>query len=140
MNRKDFIINTFKSTAFICASCYLSACKDDSIPTGSGNEKIDFTIDLTQSKYSALNSIGGTVYEKGVIICRISSTEFIAFSQFCTHQGTTVQLQLNQNRFFCPNHGSTFSISNGSVINGPVNSPLKKYNITQDGNTLRIFE
>lgn len=63
MNRKDFIINTFKSTAFICASCYLSACKDDSIPTGSGNEKIDFTIDLTQSNYSALNSIGGTVYE-----------------------------------------------------------------------------
>lgn len=38
----------------------------------------------------------------------------------------------------CPCHGSVYSIS-GSVLEGPAPAPLKKYNITREGDILTIY-
>lgn len=119
--------------AFVLASCLNSCKKSDSTPA-----IVDFTLDLTQSANSALNNIGGFIYQDGVIVAKSTTGNFIAVSQTCTHEGTTISYEGSQNRFHCPNHGSNFS-ETGAVINGPASSSLTKYNTALTGTSLRVF-
>jgi len=131
MERKDFLkaIGVGAGTIFI-ASC-LGSCKNENTPN------VDFTIDLTQPAYAALNTPGGYVYANGVIIAKTTAGDIIAVSQACTHEGVTITFQNNNNRFYCPRHGATFS-TNGAVTNGPASSSLKQYTVTVNGNQVRI--
>lgn len=106
---------------------------------GSGSEKVDFTLDLTAATSSALATDGGALYQGNIVVARVSSSNYVALSKVCTHQGTTVNFELASNRFNCPNHGSNFR-TDGTVINGPATVALKQYNTALDGNSLRIFE
>ena len=54
-----------------------------------------------------------------------------ARSSVCTHQGCTPNWTGSE--FPCPYHGSRFA-EDGSVVQGPANSPLVSYEVTiQDG-------
>ena len=132
MNRKEFLsIVGIGATGVFVTSC-LSACKKEN------NTNIDFTLDLNSSANSALAANGGYVISQGVIVAKTSAGEYIAVSAACTHQGTNVQFQSSNNRFHCPSHGANFN-TNGTVQNGPVNSPLTKYNTNLSGNMLRVY-
>lgn len=138
MDRKEFLIKFGKGTAAAVAFTCLGGCGESDGITSPPPQNVDFVLDLTESANSSLNNVGGSLLRNGIIIGRISETEFTAVSQACTHQGTTVQFQLSNNRFHCPNHGSNFSLQ-GNVINGPAASPLKKYNTELNENLLRVF-
>ncbi len=132
MNRKEFLsIVGIGATGVFVTSC-LSACKKEN------NTNIDFTLDLNSSANSALAANGGYVISQGVIVAKTSAGEYIAVSAACTHQGTNVQFQSSNNRFHCPSHGANFN-TNGTVQNGPANSPLTKYNTNLSGNMLRVY-
>jgi cytochrome b6-f complex iron-sulfur subunit len=132
MNRKEFLsIVGIGATGVFATSC-LSACKKEN------NTNIDFTLDLSSSANSALAANGGYVISQGVIVAKTSAGEFIAVSAACTHQGVNVQFQSSNNRFYCPGHGANFN-TNGTVQNGPANSPLTKYNTSLSGNILRVY-
>lgn len=132
MNRKEFLsIVGIGATGVFVTSC-LSACKKEN------NTNIDFTLDLSSSANSALTANGGYVISQGVIVAKTSAGEYIAVSAACTHQGTNVQFQSSNNRFHCPSHGANFN-TNGTVQNGPANSPLTKYNTSLSGNMLRVY-
>lgn len=136
MNRKDFLKLTGMSAgAFILANC-VSGCKKDDSSAAPTN--VDFTLDLTASSNSSLNSPGGFVYNSGVIVAKTTAGTFIAVSSKCTHEGTTVEYQGASNQFHCPNHGANFQ-NDGSVKNGPASQPLQKYNTTLTGTSLRVF-
>jgi cytochrome b6-f complex iron-sulfur subunit len=135
MNREEFL-RKFGSAALLgCAGCGLLACGDEEImaPTN-----VDITLDLTSNQYTALNNVGGSVSTNGIIIVRLSSTEFTALSRACTHQGTAVTYRTTQNDLHCSNHGSRFSTS-GGVLEGPARRALTKYNTELTGNSLRVF-
>jgi Rieske Fe-S protein len=67
---------------------------------------------------------GGTVVQSAnVVVCQPTAGTFKAFSAVCTHQGCTVG-DVSNNQIHCPCHGSVFSATDGSVINGPATSPL----------------
>ncbi len=100
-------------------------------PNGNG-----LTIDLTEGKYDSLGAAGGSVVEGNIIIFNTGSG-FIALSSVCTHQGCMVSYDHGSSNLPCPCHGSVFSTS-GSVLNGPASSPLKKYDVTQEGDVLTI--
>lgn len=139
MDRKEFLIKLGMGTTVAIAFTCLGGCgESDGINAPTPPSNVDFIIDLSEPSNSSLNNIGGSLLRNGIIIGRISESEFTALSQACTHQGTTVQFQLNNNRFHCPNHGSNFSLQ-GNVINGPAASPLKKFNTELNGNLLRVF-
>jgi cytochrome b6-f complex iron-sulfur subunit len=132
MNRKEFLsIVGIGGTGVFVASC-LSACKKET------NTNIDFTLDLSSSANSALAANGGFVISQGVIVAKTSAGEYIAVSAACTHQGVNVQFQSASNRFHCPGHGANFD-TNGTVQNGPANSPLTKYSTSLSGNMLRVY-
>jgi cytochrome b6-f complex iron-sulfur subunit len=94
------------------------------------------TIDLTDSKYSSLASAGGSHIEGSIIIIN-TGDQFLALSSVCTHQGCTVAYDHGSNKLPCPCHGSVFNTT-GAVLQGPASSPLKNYDITQEGDILTI--
>jgi cytochrome b6-f complex iron-sulfur subunit len=135
MERSEFLKYLGTGTLMACAGCSLVSCGSNDDPTPA---VIDFTLDLTLPENSALQNVGGSLSKDGVIIAKLSSTEFTAVSRACTHEGTNVNYRSTPQDFLCPNHGSVFD-KNGSVKNGPAKTALKKYNTELTGNSLRVF-
>lgn len=140
MERNEFLKLLGTGTLAACAGCALESCSSDEVvssslppPTG-----VDFTLDLTAAQNASLQTVGGSLSKDGLIIARLSPTEFTALSRSCTHQGTLVNYQPTPMNFLCPNHFSRFD-TNGSVINGPASSSLRKYNTELTGDSLRVF-
>jgi cytochrome b6-f complex iron-sulfur subunit len=142
MDRKEFLAQMGLTSAAIFMGTCLGGCsKDDGgggvvvppPPTG-----VDFTINLADAANSPLSAPGGYIYNSGIIVARTLADLYIAVSKACTHEGFTVVFQGTNNRFYCSNHGSTFS-NTGSVTTGPAGSPLTKYNTALTGSSLRVF-
>lgn len=142
MQRKEFLNALGVSTAtFLFATC-LGGCSKAGSTDAVNNgpmppSNVDFVLDLTQSENANLATNGGYIYKNNIIVARTTAGSYIAVSMACTHQGTTVVYEGNNNRFYCNNHGSTFSNS-GVVNNGPAATNLKQYATTLNGNMLRI--
>ena len=138
MDRKEFLALLGISSAALALTYCFGGCQPgmNSFPTAPSN--VDFTLDLTNSANTALNTNGGYVYHGGVIVARTTGGTFVAVSQYCTHAGGTVVYESRVNEFYCPVHGSVFS-TNGSVVNGPAPTALVKYNTSLAGTSLRVF-
>lgn len=136
MDRKEFLktsgILTVSGLAALVA--FIESCKktENSAPVA---PTVNFNLDLTSSSNSALNNVGGYVYNSGVIVACIATNSYVALSQACTHQGCTVTY--SSNSFNCPCHGGRYD-TNGNVTAGPPPSPLKKYTVTKNGNILTV--
>lgn len=143
MKRHEFFSAFGVSAGLLFMVPVLSSCSksmtDSSTPGGGNNNgTVDFTLDLSSSTYSTLNNNGGSVIKDNIIVARTVSGDYVALSSVCTHQGGTVGYDSSANRFHCPNHGSNFA-TDGSVINGPASSSLKKYNTQLTGTSLRVY-
>ena len=137
MDRKEFLaLVGLGATAIVWSTCLGGCVKSDTIAGPPAN--VDFTINLADAAYGALQKDGGYVYNAGIIVARVSTGNYVAVSQVCTHAGATVVYQGSASRFYCPSHGSAFSTS-GSVTSGPAGSALKKYNVSLTGNSLRVY-
>jgi len=139
MNRRELIKNIAAGTAtlFVVPAAFTS-CEDELTDPGDNNNPDGTTlkIDLSDDKYSALESDGGFVKVEGIIVIN-TGDGFIALSSICTHQGCAVSYNHENKNLPCPCHDSVFSTS-GSVLEGPADSPLKKYELTQEGDLLTI--
>jgi len=135
MDRKEFLGLMGISVGGAVAMTCLGGCAKES---GVSPSNVDFTLDLTDAAYAALTKTGGSLVKNGVIIGKTTAGAFIAVASACTHEQTTVQYQSGSKRFYCPNHGATFSES-GSVTGGPATRALTQYNTQLTGNSLRIF-
>lgn len=78
--------------------------------------------------------VGGGVIiaEPAVVLTQPTEGEVKAFNAICTHQGCLVSEVVN-NEIICPCHGSKFSAMDGSVIQGPAQTPLESAGVTVDG-------
>jgi len=70
-----------------------------------------------------------------IVLTQPKSGEFHGFSAVCTHAGCIVGT-VSGGTINCPCHGSRFSITNGSVVNGPAASPLPAVGIKVQGNSI----
>jgi cytochrome b6-f complex iron-sulfur subunit len=145
MTRRDLIQKVIlgSTTLIVLPQVFTSCSKDatdpDPIGNGNGNGNGDdkITIDLKSATYSALNTAGGTVLTKGVIIANTGNNVFVALSSTCTHEGCTIGYSLAANNFPCPCHGSIYSVT-GSVLNGPAPAAVKSYPVNKTGDILTI--
>ncbi|MDB5023639.1 MAG: Rieske 2Fe-2S protein [Mucilaginibacter sp.] len=146
MERHEFLSKLGIGLVAVCVGCGLVSCgSKGSNPTPSGNAPAPppagsgnlFAIDLS----SQLANIGDSTMQHGVILVRIAAgntgSAFTAVQATCTHQGNTIGYNAGQGIFICPAHGSEFSKS-GAVVLGPAASPLQKYNVVINGNTLTV--
>jgi nitrite reductase/ring-hydroxylating ferredoxin subunit len=70
------------------------------------------------------------------ILVRTSDDSFVAYSQVCTHLSCAVYFEREQNRLECPCHLGFFSITDGSVLQGPPQRPLPRVALERKGGQL----
>ena len=140
MDRKDFLNSIGMSAAAFalmgCAGCKKtdgSSTADTTGPTG-----INFTLDLSLAANAALLTNGGSIVSNGVIVAKTKAGAYIAVQRSCTHESYTLTYQSTDSRFYCPNHGATFS-ENGAVTNGPASRSLTAYNTQLTGTALKVY-
>ena len=136
MERRRFFRNfAIGGSLLLTAPVLFNSCSEDSddekTPAGG------ITVDLTDPAYANLKTVGGYSYKDNIIIIRSTDTVYLALSKVCTHSSCTVTYNSSTSELPCPCHGSKFT-KEGMVISGPAPSPLKKYNVTQNGNILTI--
>lgn len=69
--------------------------------------------------------------DHALVVTQPKAGQFRAFSSTCTHMGCTVGAGKT---LVCPCHGSSYSITDGSVLGGPAPSPLPRRTIeVRDG-------
>ncbi|MEW5798406.1 MAG: Rieske 2Fe-2S domain-containing protein [Bacteroidota bacterium] len=137
--RREFLSTvTHGGVCLLCSAgivSLLTGCKEEDNPVSFDEPVIDI------NKETALQSVGGAVKKRissvnggnVIIVVRTGDASFIALSAICTHQGSEVGLP-EKNVITCPNHGSRFNATNGSVVNGPATSPLPTFTATYDAN------
>ena len=138
MERKEFLsMLGVGAAALACGYCFEGCTNPNAGANIMAPTNVDFTLDLSNAAYAALRSVGGYVYNAGIIVAHAQSG-YVAVSYACTHQGATIIFDPATSTFFCPAHGSRFSLT-GGVLNGPAGSPLGSYKTTLTGSSLRVF-
>jgi Rieske Fe-S protein len=124
----------------------LAACgSDGSDDTGSGgsigssdSSGTGTTSSGSIGKRSEVPVGGGKIFTaEKVVVTQPTEGEFKAFSAVCTHQGCVVA-KVKSAGIDCTCHGSKFSITDGSVLNGPATKPLEELKVTVSGDDLAV--
>lgn len=80
---------------------------------------------------------GGVILaDQETVVTQPEAGEYKAFSAICTHQGCAVSSVTDTIECAC--HGSKFSLTDGSVVNGPATEPLPEKSVTVDGDSLTL--
>jgi Rieske Fe-S protein len=78
---------------------------------------------------------GAVLTDQKIVVTQPKAGTFAAFTAVCTHLGCLVD-SVSGGTINCPCHGSKFSITNGSVVNGPATSPLAAVGIKDTGSKI----
>lgn len=70
--------------------------------------------------------------ETKVVVTQPTSGEFVGLSAVCPHQNCLVG-SVDGERIICPCHGSQFSVTDGSVLQGPATTGLAPVAVTVEG-------
>ena len=143
MKRNEFVKQCSKGClSLLIAPAVLQGCAGVKYTRASVQDNA-MTLPVSSFK---LVSGNGTTYAPFVVaeneslrypICvyRTDDTTYNALWMRCTHRGT--ELRAYGDRLYCPAHGSEFTKS-GAVQNGPADEPLKTFDVTVDGDQLKI--
>jgi Rieske Fe-S protein len=102
---------------------------DEEVPTPS-DAPDGQTIPVQVASTADIPVGGGMVSLKdNIVVTQPVTGEFRAFSAVCPHVGCLLDKVAN-GAIECPCHGSSFRISDGSVITGPATRPLTPVRIT----------
>lgn len=135
-----------KKVILFCLVLIFINCNKDSnsnIPFVS----VNIVMQTTNPQFIGLNAVNSWIYlvggSRGIIVYKVSNDQFRAFDRHCTFQPQNacalVSVETNNITGLDDCCGSRFLVTDGSVINGPAIVPLKEYNTSFDGATLRIF-
>ncbi len=119
----------------------LAACgSDDSSSDSSAGTSGGSTSTGPIGKTSDVPVGGAKIYTaEKVMVSQPTSGDFKAFSTICTHQGCAIkQLNAAQKEIECNCHHSTFSITDGSVKQGPANKPLNELKVAVSGEEITV--
>jgi Rieske Fe-S protein len=70
------------------------------------------------------------------IMVRTAEDSYVAYSQKCTHLSCAVYYDRERNRLECPCHKGYFSLTDGSVIQGPPQRPLPRVALARSAGRL----
>jgi Rieske Fe-S protein len=123
----------------------LAACgsdgSDDSGSGGSGGSDSSGTGTTSSGSIGKKSDVpvgGGKIFKaEKVVVTQPTEGEFKAFSAVCTHQGCVVA-KVKSEGIDCTCHGSKFSITDGSVVDGPATKPLDELKVTVSGDDLAV--
>lgn len=107
---------------------------------------VNITIYTTDPEFIDLNAVGNWIYitggSKGIIVYRKSNSDFVALDRHGTIQSekSCAVVDVDSNNITATEHceQGKYLITDGSVVSGNTPFPLKQYQTTFDGTTLRI--
>ncbi|MEE4242921.1 MAG: Rieske (2Fe-2S) protein [Desulfopila sp.] len=70
-------------------------------------------------------------------LARLEDGSFLALSQTCTHLDCALPWDVNEQKFICPCHGSTFDIE-GEVLTPPATRGLNSYPLYVENGIIRV--
>ncbi len=111
------------------------------------NVYVNFTISIYDPEFISLTSPGNSITVtggvNGILIYRISETDFAAYDRTCTYQVVeNCQVKVDDSGVFANDTlccHSQFLLLDGSVTKGPATYPLKRYNTSFNGTYLRVY-
>jgi Rieske Fe-S protein len=137
--------------AGVAAASGLAACGDNSQPADSGGGTTaggappsggtssgggNTAAALAQK--SDIPVGGGKVFGgKDTVVTQPAAGTFKGFNATCTHQGCTVA-SVDGGTINCPCHGSKYSITDGSVKNGPATKGLTPKQLKIEGDSISL--
>jgi len=81
---------------------------------------------------------GGAVFpDEKLVVTQPGAGEYKAFSAVCTHQQCLVS-EVTDEEIVCKCHGSRFSISDGSPVQGPATEPLGARKVSVQGGEITV--
>jgi len=119
-------ITIIGTVAPLLAGCEISELK---APTPSGNEVTFDVSSLTQDNQGLVTSQNGPDGAP-ILLVRLTTTEYVALSMRCTHEGCTVNPPM-ADAITCICHGSVYTLT-GKVVQGPAPADLHNYPLTYD--------
>ena len=128
IGRRTFLVHS----GIMAAIAALNACSslggaDVTAPNVPANTTI------TIGNYPALANVGGvtmiTIGSAPIAVVRTGTSDFLALSRVCPHQGGIVNLRNSD--FVCPRHGATYDVT-GQWIGGQRANNLHRYTTSYD--------
>ena len=155
--RREFLNNVCPTVALaFMGVTMLQACSsgdDDADITGGGGDNNgggndlgytksgnNITINLNHSNFAKLNSDGWkNLHQEKVLILKISSSSYRAFTGSCPHQGvsTAWSYSSSSGQFTCGQHGNSYKSDCTTAGTGGV---LKCYSSSLSGSTLTVVK
>lgn len=135
MERRDFLATLgVGAAAVLTLGCFNSCSKDDEAPTN-----VDFTLNLDDSANAVLKDVGGFLVRNDVVVARTTDGGYAAATVICAHEGQR-RVRYNEfaNEWNCDVHGARFRVD-GTRVNNVASRNLRVYNVSLDGNLLRVF-
>ena len=136
LTRRTLIIRGGLSALAIGA---LSSCTNygsGAAPNQAGSSSAGTGAGVTTTKADIPVGSGKIFADAQTVITQPASGQFKAFTAICTHQQCTVADVTTTINCNC--HGSKFSITDGSDVNGPAQLPLAAKTLKASGNTLTV--
>ena len=136
LTRRTLIIRGGLSALAIGA---LSACTNygsGAAPSQAGSTGAGAGSGVTTTKADIPVGSGKVFADAQTVVTQPKSGQFKAFTAICTHQQcivADVTTTIN-----CNCHGSKYSITDGSVVNGPAQRPLAAKALKASGNKLTV--
>ncbi|SDR94327.1 Ferredoxin subunit of nitrite reductase or a ring-hydroxylating dioxygenase [Nocardioides scoriae] len=115
----------------------VAACGSDDEASGSGSG----TSTTSSGPVTTTSDVpvgGGVILAaEKIVVTQPTESEFKAFSAVCPHQKCLVS-KIEGEDIDCECHGSKFSITDGSVVNGPAEQPLSALTVKVDGQDISV--
>ena len=130
LSRRALIASVGLATAALGG---LSACGGGGAAAGGGSAST--AAGPVTAKTSEIPVGGGKIFpDAATVITQPTAGTFKAFSSICTHAGCPVAAVTST--IDCNCHGSKFSLTDGSPVNGPATVPLPPRTVQVDGSSL----
>ena len=136
MDRKEFISKLGIGAAFALTCPCIIGCSKDTLDDDE-TPSVDFTVDLNE--FDVLRTPGSFIIQNEVVVANNLDGNFIAATIKCSHEGLRqIQYDRLADHWECTAHGARFT-QEGEGLNANGANGLTTYNVSQDGDTLRIF-
>ncbi len=123
------------------------SCKKEKNNGSIPNVSVNLSLALSLPEFAPLNSVGNSIEitggYKGILVYHRFQNEFVAFELACPYDPLEPEAIVEKDSsnvigvdYHC---GSKFYLTDGSVLQGPANKPLKQYQTSFDAGTNSLY-
>jgi nitrite reductase/ring-hydroxylating ferredoxin subunit len=132
VERRDFMkFMVLTSAAFVIGQLWI--CAQNWYRRRSGQPPMQRIASMDDIPVGAAIGFTYPNEQEPCLLVRLTTSEFVAFSQKCTHLSCAVVPRPDEGSFYCPCHEGRFDLRSGAPIAGPPRRPLTRVALEMRG-------